>query len=219
MGSVIDLFLSFSIDYAKMGRVLRAIRLVRLVRTLRLARSLKTIHEFHKMVYAVLTSFRTLVCSMLVLGFVMFFFAVIFSQAASTWAMEGGGAIAGLEERYGSLSRAYYSLFISAMDGISWDLCFAPLLAIHPGFAVAFLVYIDIVLIGVMNVVTSVFVEFAIMSAQHYRDLIVQDKQLKKKIAVSHMQEVFKHMDDDGSGEISMDEMTRFLADPSPAST
>ena len=65
--------------------------------------------------------------------------------------------------------------------------------------AVAFLVYIGIVLVGVTNVVTLVFVECAIMSAHHYRDLIVRDKQWRGKFAVSYMQEVFKHIDMDGS--------------------
>ena len=37
------------------------------------------------------------------------------------------------------------------------------------------------------------------MSALLYRDLIVHNKQFERKIAVSHMQEVFKHLDRDGS--------------------
>ena len=47
--------------------------------------------------------------------------------------------------------------------------------------AVAFLVYIGIVLNGATNVVTLVVVACAIMSAHHYRDLIVRDKWLECK--------------------------------------
>ena len=83
---------------------------------------------------------------MVLLGFVILFLAVVFSQAATDWTMDGGATIAGLEQCYGSLSKSFYSLFLSAMDGLSWDLRFTPLLHVHGGFAVAFLVYTGIVL-------------------------------------------------------------------------
>merc|ERR1712217_331925 len=61
------------------------------------------------------------------------------------------------------------------------------------------------------NVMTSIFVESAIMGAQHYRDLIIQDKEHEKEIARRHMEEVFHQIDEDGSGEISATEMEYFL--------
>merc|ERR1712129_275127 len=74
--------------------------------------------------------------------------------------------------------------------------------------------YLTLVLFGVANVVTSVFVESVIMASKHYRDLIVQEKQHEKAIAVMHVKEVFKAMDQDNSGGISADEMEFFLAEP-----
>merc|ERR1719330_207991 len=89
-----------------------------------------------------------------------------------------------------------------------------PLAPLHDVYRAALLIYISLVLFGVSNVVTSVFVESAIMSAQHYRDLIVQEKQHAKEVAVMHMKEVFRQIDIDGSGEISSDEMEYFLTEP-----
>merc|ERR1712176_1250046 len=77
-----------------------------------------------------------------------------------------------------------------------------------------FLMYIALMLFGVSNVVTSVFVESAIMSAQHYRELIVEEKQHTKEIAVKHMKEIFRQIDSNGSGEISANEMEFFLTQP-----
>merc|ERR1712176_1433885 len=77
-----------------------------------------------------------------------------------------------------------------------------------------FLMYLALMLFGVSNVVTSVFVESAIMSAQHYRDLIVEEKQYVREIAVTHMKEIFRQIDSDRSGEISADEMKFFLTQP-----
>merc|ERR1711920_75703 len=64
------------------------------------------------------------------------------------------------------------------------------------------------------NVLTSVFVESAILSAQRYRDLIVQQKEHERDIAVKHLKEVFSQIDYDGSGEICMEEMEFFLTEP-----
>merc|ERR1712012_860953 len=68
---------------------------------------------------------------------------------------------------------------------------------------------------GETNELTSVFVERAIKSSRHYRELIVQEKQTLKEIAAMHMRQVFKHMDQDSSGEITEDEMEFFLTEPS----
>merc|ERR1712039_270439 len=78
-----------------------------------------------------------------------------------------------------------------------------------------FLAFIVLSIFGVLNAITSVFVESAIMSAQHYRELIILDKEHEKDIAMAHMAEVFHQIDEDGSGEISSEEMEYFLSEDS----
>lgn len=119
-----------------------------------------------------------------------------------------------LDSQYGSVPNAFFTLFAAATTGIDWNEAYHPLEGMHFAYRIAFLVYIALILFGVSNVVTSVFVESAIMSAQHYRELIVQEKQHSKEVAVMHMKEVFRQIDEDGSGEISADEMDHFLSEP-----
>merc|ERR1719384_2515863 len=94
-----------------------------------------------------------------------------------------------LERMYGSLPKSMYTLFAAVSQGFSWDVTLLPLKDLHMFYSAALLIYISLVLFGVSNVVTSVFVESAIMSAQHYRDLIVQQKETEREIAVAHMKE------------------------------
>jgi len=82
---------------------------------------------------------------------------------------------------------------------------------LHGLYTAAILTYIALVIFGVSNLVTSVFVESAIMSAKHYRELIVQEKQHAKEIAAMHMKEVFRQVDVDRSGDISVPELSRAL--------
>lgn len=60
---------------------------------------------------------------------------------------------------------------------------------------------------------TSVFVESAMQSANHYRDLLIQEKMHDKEMYVKHMREVFKQIDADGNDEISFGEVEEFLQD------
>merc|ERR1719162_2188801 len=65
------------------GRILRVLRLVRIVRALRIMRATRTSREFRKMSYALQYSAQTLFWALLLLCFVMYFFATAFTQATT----------------------------------------------------------------------------------------------------------------------------------------
>merc|ERR1740121_794569 len=164
------------------------------------------------------------------LFFVMYIYGSVFCQGVTEYRfLEGDGgdephlpsqnetgtsAEPAMSEMYGSMARSFYTLFAAISQGMSWHLAYEPLREVSWMYAVGFLTYIVIVVFGVMNVVTSVFVESAILSAQRYRELIIQQKEHEREIAVEHMKEVFSQIDIDASGEITMEEMEFFLTEP-----
>merc|ERR1740129_1577524 len=79
--------------------ILRAVRTSRVVRTVRLIRTVRHFHDFQKMAFALMTSFRTLLCSLALLIFVKFFFAVYLTQSAAN--EEKRQQIENLELRFG----------------------------------------------------------------------------------------------------------------------
>mmetsp|Transcript_39608 Transcript_39608/g.114604 ORF Transcript_39608/g.114604 Transcript_39608/m.114604 type:complete len:263 (-) Transcript_39608:546-1334(-) len=107
------------------------------------------------------------------------------------------------------------TLFMAVTNGMSWRDAFEPMLhSLDPCYACLFLLYVTTVLFCVMNVLTSVFVESAVMSAQHYKDLLIQEREHKRAIAMTHVRQVFEQIDEDRSGDITADEMECFLEDP-----
>jgi len=199
------------------GSVVRGVRIVRLARSIRLLRTLKATTEFQKMAFALLSSARTLVCSLMILFFVIYIFGIIFCQAAGEVKFAGGLDVSvaePLDKYYGSLLRCLMTLFMSITSGVSWIEVVTPLLELDPAYPALFLLYVAIVVFGVTNVVTSVFVESAIMSAQHYKDLIISAKEREREIAMSHMIQVFSQIDEDNSGFVTADELEYFLEDP-----
>lgn len=115
---------------------------------------------------------------------------------------------------YGTLPSSCYTLLAAVSGGYSWNETVMPLEGLNISYYFSLLAYFAIMIFGVANVVTSVFVESAVMSAQHHRELIVHEKQEQKEVALWHIANVFRQMDADGSGEISVDEMEYILSEP-----
>merc|ERR550525_458152 len=100
-------------------------------------------------------------------------------------------------------------------SGRDWHELIAPMEHLDWPFPGLFVMFIAVTVFGIMNVLTSVFVESALQSVQHYKDLLIQESMKAKKMYVDHLREVFKEIDTDDSGSITLAEMEQFLADPS----
>jgi len=221
--SAVDVFSALEVGMASgmvAGRLMRIIRLSRVVRTLRLCRTLNYFHQFRKMVYSLQASLTTLLWSLLLLFSVMFAFAVLFVQGVAEYT--GANEIVNpepaffgaLRSDYGTLFRGCVTLYKAISNGVSWGEVMDPLSHVDGTFLILFLVYISISFFGVLNVVSAVFVESAMASAAHYKDLRIYESRKAKSDLVRHMREVFKQIDEDESGEISFEEMDHFLTDP-----
>jgi len=200
-------------NYSSIVRVVRILRMLRIVRSLRIIRFLRYVREFRKMLFAIHGSMQTLLMSLSLLIFTIYAFACCFTAGVSEHFWTTGEEDAELRQLYGSLMRTVYSLYLSVSAGRSWGEVATPLMAVGPLLAALFFLFITLTLFGILNVVTSVFVESAMRTAQHYRELLVQDKLREHENIVGHMREVFLQIDDDHSGRISMAEMEEFLAD------
>jgi len=215
----------FIIDLAftetlSIGRVFRTIRLLRAVRVLRLVRWLQILREFQKLLLCLASSLMTLLCSLALLAFTVFVFGIFFTQSLpiyiesrvvsasrATWTDEE------MEKAFGSVSKSMVSLFQAVTAGRNWGELSTMLEEIHPFLFMVFLMFMAIVMFGLLNVVTAVFVESAMRATQHYRDLLVHEKLMRERISVQHLKEIFKAIDIDNSGAISLEEMESFLSD------
>lgn len=217
--SVIDLL--FEAVSSTEAQYLRVLRIFRLLRSFRLMKWLRHMREFRKMIFAMAVSAQTLFWAVVLLIFVMFLFGVWFTTRTRAFLLDesNAGNDAGndsdLEKRFGSLSASMFSLWMSVTGGMNWFYILLPLSQVSPILSVLFVCYVAITLLGVMNIVTSVFVESAMRSTQHYRDLLMQEKKRQKETCAKHLQEIFHSIDIDGSGMINLKELKTFLSDSS----
>eukprot|EP00927_Polykrikos_kofoidii_P004781 TRINITY_DN11890_c0_g1_i2.p1 TRINITY_DN11890_c0_g1~~TRINITY_DN11890_c0_g1_i2.p1 ORF type:complete len:697 (-),score=115.86 TRINITY_DN11890_c0_g1_i2:17-2107(-) len=206
----------------------KAIRLLRLLRTCRLFRCLRYINEFKRMVLAFQGSVTTLGWCMILTFAQLYIFSIILTQGATDYLfhvgmddensvdepiqMSSGDKFRdydtkGLKDAFGSLPRSIFSLYTTISSGRDWEEVLRPLMRVHWIYIVTFMVFITFSIFGLLNILTSVFVESTMKTAMHYKELLIQDAQAKKERAVLHFKSLFKQMDIHGTGEVSAAEM------------
>merc|ERR1719316_989850 len=81
------------------------------------------------------------------------------------------------------------------------------MIKMEPVLVIYFMSFILTVSIAMMNLVTGVIVESAILQANTDREVHRAYEQKRRQEMVPHVREILHHLDADESGEISLDEL------------
>ncbi|CAK0825913.1 unnamed protein product, partial [Prorocentrum cordatum] len=109
---------------------------------------------------------------------------------------------------YGSLTKTILALWQSITGGADWDQMARPMIhEVSPMLGLAFCAYIAFAILALMNVVTGVFVQTALQSAQHEEDSFLTDQIIS----------LFQMAKGDKSARITLDEIQQKVNDPAAA--
>merc|ERR1712217_153190 len=96
---------------------------------------------------------------------------------------------------FGSVGDSIGTLFMSITSGMDWENGLRTLLRADAFISGGLLcAYIALCCFGVLNIVTSIFVESAMQSAQYYKDLMVEEKVSKANAITEHMKRIFTEL-------------------------
>jgi len=197
------------------GRVLRLMRAIRLVRIIRVGRVLQNFRELYKMVFSIASAGYTFVWAVVALGVFTYIFAVCLTQATADEMTHADYAQKQVNEdlkiSFGNLWAAWMTLFSAISGGQNWGELLLPLSELEWIYTALYLFYVTFTTFGVLNVVTSVFVDSAMQTSQHYRELAVLEEQAQIKVLQKQLENLFKEIDLDHNGQISVEELTSFL--------
>ncbi|OLQ11118.1 Kinase D-interacting substrate of 220 kDa [Symbiodinium microadriaticum] len=161
-------------------RAVRVIRVTRMLKTLRLLRIFRFIVALRTLVTSIISTLKNLFWALMLLGIIIYAFAILFCQAVRTHLTDPAMPPLPEEVRdqaerfFGTLLDTMLSLFMSITNGVSWNLILIPLKEVHVVWVVFFLFFIAFTYLAVLNVVTGVFCQSAIESAQTDHALAVQ---------------------------------------------
>jgi len=204
-----------SVDSAVFLRVVKTARLFRIMRIMRFTHALRT------MLFTILESMKQLIWLVILLIIVFYIFATIFTMAATDTIdsernnkdPEIMAQVAGLELKWKTVMNSGYSCFLAMSGGQSWGELLEPLKATGKAYVFAFLCYIVFSVLVLLNIITGVFVDGAMVKSQYDRDLVVEKEMLAKQAFIKCLQEIFSEGDLDGSGLISFAEFKLHLKD------
>lgn len=195
------------------GRVLRLLRLGRVLRTLRM---LKFFQETRIILTAVLNSVQPLLWSSLVVVLIVYLFSIFMMTCMSEYvnkftSPEKNTAaqdrqITVVKTYYGSLGWTMLSLFMSVTGGKDWYDIGEIVIRESVLYGLAFIAYIALMLLGMLNIINGVFVQAAADMSKMDRETAIVDETAKRLKLIKSLRSIFIECDDDRSGTLSLEE-------------
>ncbi|CAJ1342904.1 unnamed protein product [Effrenium voratum] len=190
-------------------KAFRIIRITRIVKAVRLVRIFRFVMALRMLVTSIMHTLKSLFWAMVLLGLIIYTFAVLLSQVVHDHITDPGASelpepeLASALLYYGSVTNTMLSLFMSIAGGCSWDLVIAPLQHISLVWTLVFLFFISFTYFAVLNVVTGVFCQSAIESAQNDHLAVVQSILENKEAHLTKIKALFSKfgVDDEGDEE------------------
>jgi len=216
---------------------LRVLRLLRIARILRAFRVVKFLRGIRNMLISMSGSFISLMSAILIMGIFVYVVSLIMMQGVAyelgvAAGVEGGrrlesghdldsaffwtGGLAETEQLalfYGSIQRTMLTLFMSVTGGIDWRVAAYPLARLGMWYSVLWVGYIAFMVLGVLNILTGIFVDAAMQSMNGDRDNVVATRIEENQSLIKGINALFKATDKDGSGFLSEEEFEMLLED------
>jgi len=200
--------------------ILRVLRIIRLMRLLRIVRFVSAFRELRLLISGLLGSTRSLLWSVVLLGFVVYLFGIFFEQGVLSYITENNkkeGAIPRLDELidyFGSIQATMTTMFAVISGGEDWMTVMSPLAEISGFYTFAFIMYIFLTTNGILHVIVGIFVESTMAASRNDKDLVIADELARKDSYMAQMTDVLRETDSDESGTISWEEFESHLTDP-----
>jgi len=188
--------------------VLRAIRLLRLARTVKLVMHFR---HLWMLVRGLLSSFGTMLSTLLLLLAVIFVFSSIGVEIITKHPLARGGSA---DPQFKALVDQHFSNLPLTMLTLLQFVCldsigsiYKPLVKMSPWLALYFVSIILIVSIVLMNLVTAVVVSSAFDRVSEDREAQIVYNNTRKQRLVKKLKDTFEKLDANGDGYIALDEL------------
>ncbi|CAJ1351995.1 unnamed protein product [Effrenium voratum] len=190
----------------------RIIRLTRLLKTAQFIRIFRFVMALRMLVTSIISTLKALLWALVLLALIVYVFAVLFTQAVYEHKNDPAAPAMPLREAeastryFGSLAESMLSLFMSIAGGVSWEEVIGPLKEISIVWALCFVFYVAFTYFAVLNVVTGVFCQSAIESAQNDHAMVVQALMDNKAAHIAKLRSLFNHLNgqDNDAGIITL---------------
>eukprot|EP00927_Polykrikos_kofoidii_P029221 TRINITY_DN252_c0_g2_i7.p1 TRINITY_DN252_c0_g2~~TRINITY_DN252_c0_g2_i7.p1 ORF type:complete len:657 (-),score=106.93 TRINITY_DN252_c0_g2_i7:88-2058(-) len=196
----------------------QSLRLVRLLRTLRVLRLIQAFRMLRLMVLSVIKSFWTVGWAFVLLFLFITTVSVVLMQGIVVFIDEhtvvSEEHLRTLEQHFTGFGSTSLSLFMAVTGGVDyWDLA-APLFNIDSRLGIVFVAYVALMSIGILNIITGIFVQVAGALAAQDRVILTESQLSADQTLMRTLMKLFPELDKDGSDMITLEEFEACASDP-----
>lgn len=172
---------------------LRLLRLLKMLKMLRVIRVMRAFTELRLLLVTIMASMRSLFWTLAMLALIFYIFGLCFLQGVTAWledAAKGEEAIGGqwlmlADEYFDSVGRSMLTLYMCVSGGVQWGTVAKLVMEAGSLYYYLFLFFITFLIFAVHNVLTGLFVERSMATAQEDR-LDVMEEELQSDRSVYH---------------------------------
>jgi len=189
-------------------RTLRILRITRLVKLARVARILRFVMALRTLTQSIIYTLKSLIWALVLMTLIVYVFGILFVQAVTDHRRDPLSRMTpeetdAADNYFGNLWKSMLSLYMSITGGVSWEQLLVPLHAVSPLWVFVFLFYVSFTYFAVLNVVTGVFCQSAIDSAQSDHDAVLQSILANKQAHIEKIRYLFNEIDAEEVGVIT----------------
>lgn len=213
-----DLSLNAGIGVISSLRIVRILRITRLIRNSGSTpgRAMKFLRALRTLIHSIAYTLKEVMWAGVFLLLIMYVFSLALTQGvvghlASSSANDVNPAMI---RYWGGIGSSMSTCFMAVTGGISWEVASDPLLEVSQIWWWLFVTYVGFTVFAVLNVMTGVFCQSAIQSAQHDHELFLQNMLAERDDHLKRIKNLFARLDKDGSGSLTLSELEDHLEDP-----
>jgi len=177
---------------------------------------LKFFRELRFFFSCIITSMRSLVWVLVVLMLMFYVFGLSLCQGTVDF-LDGDEWDSSTHEKlrhhFADLGSSLLTLYEAMAGGISWGELIDALSPLSWHYSAIFLCFTSLTILAVLNIVTGVFVQTALERAQSDRDTLIQEVITHKDNYLQKIGHIFREVDVDGSGSITLQEFRDAMED------
>eukprot|EP00931_Biecheleriopsis_adriatica_P052993 TRINITY_DN30932_c0_g1_i1.p1 TRINITY_DN30932_c0_g1~~TRINITY_DN30932_c0_g1_i1.p1 ORF type:complete len:602 (-),score=120.26 TRINITY_DN30932_c0_g1_i1:131-1936(-) len=223
VNSLVELFApTFMSDFS----FLRILRVFRLARVVRVVRSVKVLRALRTMIFSILNSFIALMWALAMMVLIFYLFAIVFCHGVASYFDQyepnsldpsKEALLAEAEEYFGNMYSSSVSLFAAITGGNDWMTYGKVLMSLShdegdPSGALYFIIfafYIFFCVIGLLNVVTGIFVDSAVTTRTE--DEVVESYMDETQRRREEVRRIFHNADRNHSGVLTFSQFKEHL--------
>jgi len=182
-------------------RIIRILRLTRVIRVVRIVKIVRFIRALRSLVHSIFGTMKVLLWSVLLLFMIMYVFAIVFTDVSNEYTNGfqeiNEESLAFLRKYFFDLERSVNTLFQSICNGLNWGDVADKLNELSRVWGYLYVIFVAFCLFAVLNVMTGMFCQSAIESAERDQEMHIQTVMNNKQQQVEMFMSIFNMLQQD----------------------